>query len=272
MTPLTHKDNPAFTVTKALLQDCCQLAEHAGKRIMQVYESTFDTAFKSDHSPITDADRASHGYLVNALPKLLENVPVVSEESESWPEVAAGAFWLVDPLDGTKEFLKRSGEFTVNIALIRAGEAVLGVVHAPALNVTYFASKTGGTWKTVGGDRPIRVSCRPADQNALTIVASKDHAGDMVKALFSRLPNASTCSMGSSLKFCLVAEGKADLYLRDVPTMEWDTAAAQCVVESAGGQVLELSGNRLTYGKPAYRNNALITIGDPALRWPELIG
>jgi 3'(2'), 5'-bisphosphate nucleotidase len=170
----------------------------------------------------------------------------------------AGPYWLVDPLDGTKEFLKGTNEFTVNIALMDDNYPVLGVVHAPAINLTYCGAVQLGAWRHQGA----RISTRPADAANLAIVASKDHAGPLVQELLARHPQASLRSMGSSLKFCLVAEGAADIYLRDVPTMEWDTAAAQCIVEAAGGRVCTLDGVRLRYGKEGMRNPALLTVGD----------
>jgi len=239
-----------------LIYDVCEFAREAGRRIMPFYRAALKVSTKEDKSPLTEADLASHEYLTG----ILSGAPVVSEESAQ-STAPAGRFWLVDPLDGTKEFLKGTNEFTVNIALVENGGPVLGVVYAPALDLIYYAAANAGAWR--GKDE--RIAARKADPANLAIVASKDHAGPMVKELLDRCPNASLRSMGSSLKFCLVAEGTADVYLRDVPTMEWDTAAAQCIVEAAGGKICSLDGNRLKYGKPDLRNPAILTVGDSDL-------
>ena len=183
----------------------------------------------------------------------------------------AKLFWLVDPLDGTKEFLKKTNEFTVNIALMKERLPVLGVVHAPALNLTYYGGREFGAWRQTGDDQPTPITTRRAGSSQLGVVASKDHAGPLVSTMLTRLTNPQLRSMGSSLKFCLVAEGKADLYLRDLPTMEWDTGAAQCIVEAAGGAVFSLDGEPLRYGKPGLKNPAIMTVGDSRLEWRPLI-
>jgi 3'(2'), 5'-bisphosphate nucleotidase len=255
-----------------IIDSVCGLAIEAGQIIMPFYRRDVAVSAKQDSSPLTAADLAAHHFLVESLPALLAGVAVISEESS--PETHSSAdtldrFWLVDPLDGTKEFLKATGEFTVNVALVENGRSVLGVVHAPVINVTYYASSGGGAWRKSVDKPPVRLATRRADIGGLAVVASKDHAGLMVKAMLDKLKNPTLHSMGSSLKFCLVAEGSADLYLRDVPTMEWDTAAAQCVVESAGGSVCTLDGERLRYGKPGLKNTSLMTSGDPALDWRQ---
>jgi 3'(2'), 5'-bisphosphate nucleotidase len=199
---------------------------------------------------------------------------VISEESDEATEGsidAAKSFWLVDPLDGTKEFLKGTNEFTVNIALIEAGSPVLGVIYAPALNLTYYGGRDFGSWRQVGSEPPTPISTRPAGSSHLAVVASKDHAGPLVEAMLTRIRNPQLQSMGSSLKFCLVAEGKADVYLRDLPTMEWDTAAAQCIVEAAGGGIYALDGKPLVYGKPGLKNPAIMTVGDSRFDWLPLV-
>jgi len=258
----------------SVLAQCRELAFQAGVEIMRYYRRDASVTFKSDSSPLTEADSASHHFLVKKLPALLDGVPVISEESlEPGAHSTEGKprFWLVDPLDGTKEFVKGTNEFTVNIALIEDSQPVLGVVHAPALGLTYFAAKSLGAWRESSGQAAIPIATRPADLSHITVVASKDHAGPMVAALLARLSEPALQSMGSSLKFCLVAEGRADLYLRDLPTMEWDTAAAQCVAETAGGSVCTLDGRPLAYGKPDLRNPAVIATGDPQLDWAALI-
>lgn len=250
------------------------LAEQAGERILAFYGQDAAVEQKADASPLTLADRAAHEFLCEELRRVPSVTPVLSEESETHEyELRRGwtRFWLVDPLDGTKEFLKRTGEFTVNVALVEGGEPVLGVIRVPVLGLTYFARRGQGGWCAADGEAPRRIRVRRADPERLAIVASRDHAGPQVQALIARLPGASTLSMGSSLKFCLVAEGKADLYLRDVPTMEWDTAAAQCIVEEAGGRLTDLEGLPLRYNKESLRNPALLTVGDPELRWQDYL-
>jgi 3'(2'), 5'-bisphosphate nucleotidase len=225
-------------------------------------------------SPLTAADRASHDFLVNSLQSLIPKAIVVSEESEGaiTGSIDGGTlFWLVDPLDGTKEFLKGTKEFTVNVALMDGGLPVLGVVHAPALSLTYYGMRNFGSWRQHDGESPTSISTRRAGSSGLVVVASKDHAGPLVSAMLARLTRPRLRSMGSSLKFCLVAEGRADVYLRDLPTMEWDTAAAQCIVEAAGGGIYSLDGQPLRYGKPGLENPAIITIGDTRVDWRSLI-
>jgi 3'(2'), 5'-bisphosphate nucleotidase len=257
-----------------MIQQLCLLAEKAGIQAMRFYDGRAAVTLKSDASPLTDADRASHELLSQFLPDLIPDIPVISEESQDPTggfSVGDGRFWLVDPLDGTKEFLKGTGEFTVNVALIEQRRPIMGVVHAPALDLTYFADLENGAFLRNRNEGPILIRTQRSNPDRARIVASKDHAGPMVQAMLSRLPQAELKSMGSSLKFCLVGAGEADIYLRDIPTMEWDTAAAQCVVEAAGGLVCTLDGNPLRYGKPGLKNPAIITIGDPELQWMPLL-
>jgi 3'(2'), 5'-bisphosphate nucleotidase len=262
-------------ISHSLIEKICRLTVQAGEKIMRVYGGEFSVTLKKDASPLTEADRVSHEFLLDHLPPLMTGLPVISEESH---EAAATSpapeawYWLIDPLDGTKEFLKRTNEFTVNVALIGAGRPRLGVVHAPALNLTYLAAEGLGAWRRQGGQSSQPILTRPAPISSMTVVASKDHAGPLVTAMLARLSQPTLQSMGSSLKFCLVAEGKADIYLRDLPTMEWDTAAAQCVVEVSGGMVCTLDGQPLRYGKPGLKNPAIITVGDPKLHWHDYVG
>jgi 3'(2'), 5'-bisphosphate nucleotidase len=257
------------THPEQLLAAASQLAKEAGQRILPFYQKTCTQQLKADRSPLTEADLASHGFLVKALTELTPRWPVVSEESSEveLPDPAPDDFWLVDPLDGTKEFLKGKPEFTVNLALMRHGRPFLGVVHAPASGLTFFAQSGCGAWRQKNQDAPRPICTRPASLNRLTVVASRDHSGPAVKRLLEKLPGPEITSIGSSLKFCLVAEGRADLYFRDGPTMEWDTAAAQCILEAAGGQVLDLRGSVLQYRKPGLKNSAFVALGDPVLPW-----
>jgi 3'(2'), 5'-bisphosphate nucleotidase len=257
-----------------LNSEVCELAREAGKQIMRFYGPGTKVTLKKDASPLTAADRASHDFLMQSLKSLMPEAAVISEESEEATNGSidtGGSSWLVDPLDGTKEFLKGTNEFTVNIALMEAEFPVLGVVHAPALSLTYYGVRNLGSWRQVDDEPPTPISTRCADSSELGVVASKDHAGPLVRAMLARLIRPQLQSMGSSLKFCLVAEGKADVYLRDLPTMEWDTAAAQCIVEAAGGGVYSLDRQPLRYGKPGLKNPAIMTVGDVQFDWRPLI-
>ena len=250
-----------------LIESIVAIAREAGREILKVYGREFSVQEKQDNSPLTEADQRAHVLIATRLAALPETIPVLSEEDvEAFPGAdALGRYWLVDPLDGTKEFIKRNGEFTVNIALIENGYPVAGVVHAPVLDTTYFAARDLGSRKQIG-DRPsapIRCATRAGGQ-PWRVVGSRSHAGDSLAAFLGRLGDHTLVSMGSSLKFCLVAEGSADLYPRLGPTSLWDTAAAQCVVEQAGGQVLRLDGNRLSYANPSATLNPNFIVTAPA--------
>jgi 3'(2'), 5'-bisphosphate nucleotidase len=250
-----------------LLPEVLEIALRAGRAIMEVYEDLHhEVEYKSDDSPLTKADLASHRIISDALAAISSNIPVLSEESTEIPfEVRRNwhCFWLVDPLDGTKEFLNRNGEFTVNIALMRGGAPILGVVYVPATDIAYFAVEGAGARKSERGIvKPIHtlVQRSPAPK----VVISRWHGSgvDRMHADLEKIGvDPSRCEFvptGSSLKFCLIAEGSADLYLRNWPTMEWDTAAAQYVLEMAGGSVSDLEGNRLKYNKPVLRNPSFL--------------
>lgn len=260
---------------EALVSAVCDVSRAAGRATLQFYGGTVAVERKGDDSPLTAADKAAHTLILEALRKLTPGVPVLSEES-SETEVAErrkwDTFWLVDPLDGTKEFIKGTGEFTVNIALVSGSEPVLGVVHVPVTGVTYWGRKGAGAFVARADGAPVAIRTRPANLERLVIVASKDHAGPQVEAMLKRLTTASTANMGSSLKFCLVAEGKADFYPRLAPTCEWDTGAAQCVLEAAGGAVTDTEGRRLAYNKAELTNPSFLAFGDPRQDWRALLG
>lgn len=243
------------------------IAEAAGLETLRFYGTQLTVDTKSDDSPLTQADLASHRLIVARLKEAFPHIPIVSEEDGERDSSLAQSprYWVVDPLDGTKEFIKNTGSFTVNIGLIEDGLPVLGVVHVPASGITYGACAETGAWRAGRGEARTPIHAIAAS-NPLRIVASRDHAGPEMKALLSRFPDAQCLSIGSSLKFCLVAEGAADVYLRDVPTMEWDTAAAQAIVMRSGGVVLTHPEHEpLRYGKPDYRNGFLLTLGDKGL-------
>jgi len=237
------------------------LARQAGLATMAYYgEATGEVREKSDQSPVTLADEAAHGILVQGLRRLDPVTPVVSEEGEiATFETRRGwrRFWLVDPLDGTKEFIKRRAEFTVNVALIEDGEPVFGVVLAPALDLLYWAAKGGGAWREKKGLAPQRIySTAPPPGTPLTVVESLSHPSPELEEYLKTIPVAQRVKAGSSLKFCWVAEGRADIYPRLGPTMEWDVAAGDCVYRQSGR-----NGERsspLTYNKPDLRNTNFV--------------
>ncbi|MDY0969665.1 3'(2'),5'-bisphosphate nucleotidase CysQ [Siccibacter turicensis] len=231
-----------------MLEQICQLAREAGDAIMQVYqgEKPLDATSKSDDSPVTAADIAAHRIIVSGLQRLAADIPVISEEDPPAWEVRQHwtRYWLVDPLDGTKEFLKRNGEFTVNIALIDAGKPVMGVVYAPVPN-TLYAAADGKAWKEECG---VRKEIQVRDARPPRVVVSRSHGGDdEMKEYLQQLGEHQTTSVGSSLKFCLVAEGEAQLYPRFGPTNIWDTAAGHAVAVAAGAQVHDWQGKTLDY-------------------------
>ena len=217
------------------------IAKIAGDAIMEIYNKNFSIEYKDDKSPLTEADVKSNEIICDALLKLYPNIPILSEENKAAPFSERKGweyFWLIDPIDGTKEFIKKNGEFTVNIALIHIDAPVLGVVYAPALNHIYMAKKGNSAFKN-GQKLPLHVNSHPKEKQY--VVASKSHLSDETQAFIDALKTKEIVqvSKGSSLKLCMVAEGVADIYPRLAPTMEWDTAAAHAIVLEAGKQVLQ---------------------------------
>ncbi|RLJ67615.1 3'(2'),5'-bisphosphate nucleotidase CysQ [Sulfurisoma sediminicola] len=245
-------------ISRKLLDDVVTIAHDAGAAIMVVYSGDIAVAEKDDRSPLTEADERANAVIVGRLREITPDLPILSEEAVAdFPgSDAGGRYWLVDPLDGTKEFIKRNGEFTVNIALIENGKPVLGVVYAPALGTTYLAAWGLGAFKQAAdGPQQGIGAATHGDGDPWRVVGSRSHAGDSLGAFLQVLGDHELVSMGSSLKLCLVAEGAADLYPRLGPTSLWDTAAAQCVVEQAGGEVLAPDGRPLSYANPSERLN-----------------
>jgi len=257
---------------QSLLEQTLRIALDAGAAIMRVYAAEIAVTEKDDHSPLTQADLAAHRLIAEGLAQLDPLLPLLSEEGAALPFATRAAwsrYWLVDPLDGTKEFIKRNGEFTVNIALIDRGVPVLGVVHAPALEVSYLAAQGVGAFRERKGQRlAIRTRSTPAHP---CLVVSKSHRDAALDAFLKHAPAHDQASRGSSLKFCLVAEGSADFYPRTGPTSEWDTGAGQCVAEVAGASVLTLPDwAPLRYnGKDSLLNPGFVVIGDAAYGWRE---
>jgi len=247
------------TATEAL-ERLDGIARAAGAAILTHYHAGVAVELKGDRSPLTAADRAAHHTIVDALRAWDASVPVVSEEGDLPPyETRRGwtRFWLVDPLDGTKEFLQQNGEFTVNIALIEEGEPVLGVVYAPALDLLYHAGKGSGAWKLERASPPVRIhSTRKPAGTPLVVAESRSHPSAELEAYLGTVPVARRVQAGSSLKFCWVAEGRADLYPRFGPTMEWDTAAGDCVYRQSGREGERRSP--LTYNTPQLRHDHFV--------------
>lgn len=272
------------------LEPVCEISRRAGNSILQIYQkSDIHVESKSDDSPLTEADLASHRLIELGLTSLSSKIPILSEESaqvsfsqrKQWSD-----YWLVDPLDGTKEFINRNGEFTVNIAYISEGVPILGVVYVPVKDILYvgcqaktpFAqAKTPFAYKEENGRRE-QIRIRPmTGADSLTLVASRRHGSEaqqqLMELLAGEFENLEIKNMGSSLKLCLVAEGVADLYPRLAPTSEWDTAAAQAVVEAAGGQVVDANFQALRYNtKESLLNPYFYVLGDVKYPWQQMLG
>ena len=263
-------------VDRGLLDAVRRIADAAARRILRVYHSPFEVARKADESPLTEADLASHRTIVEGLEGLSPALPVLSEESADEVDFATRAgwsrYWLVDPLDGTKDFVKRNGEFTVNVALIERHAPVLGVVAAPVTGVSYAAGRGLGArrYDPDGTTSVLRV--RTSAAKPWRVAASRSHLDRRTEAFIRNLGPSERVSIGSSLKFCLLAEGGVDVYPRFGPTSEWDTAAAQCVVEQAGGRVTDLGLEPLRYNTgESLLNPYFLAFGDPTVDWRGLL-
>ena len=248
----------------------CDIAIQAGEQVMAIYETAdFAVEAKADFSPLTAADLASHQYLVEALAELTPDYPILSEESATIPYEERrhwATYWLIDPLDGTKEFINRNGEFSILIALVHEQKPVLGVVYAPVIDTCWFASLGNGAFKRTG-EHTVALQVREAG-SCLTVVGSRSHAGDSLKEFLEKAGEYELISMGSILKACLVAEGSADIYPRFGPTSEWDTAAAQIIVEEAGGEMTDTQLLPLKYNAgPTLLNPHFLVYGKSNRQW-----
>ena len=263
------------TNLQGLIGPVTEIAISAGNRILEIYETDFEIETKADESPLTAADKAAHNEIVAALAELTPDIPVLSEESDeiTWEERSQWKeYWLIDPLDGTKEFIKKNGEFTVNIALIQGHQAVLGVVHVPVKNRSFFGCKDGGAFECTPDGATKAISVTTPVQKPVRVVGSRSHRGELVDAYLAKLGEHVMVSMGSSLKLCLIATGEADVYPRLGLTSEWDTAAAQAVVESAGGKVIQTNGEPLMYNaKEDILNPFFLVYGDAAVDWTSYL-
>jgi 3'(2'), 5'-bisphosphate nucleotidase len=247
------------------------IAREAAEAILRVYDSDFSVERKADASPLTAADMAAHRCIVDGLTRLTPEIPVLSEESahtialaerRGWPRL-----WVVDPLDGTREFVKRNGEFTVNIALVEDGVPVFGVILAPVGGALWHGAPGQGAFRRDGdAEHPVRV--RAPARAPLRVAASRSHLDPRTAALMRRIGDTEPMAMGSSLKFCLLAEGGMDVYPRFGPTSEWDTAAGQAILEAAGGALLDPRGRPFRYNqRDTLLNGDFIALGDASLPW-----
>jgi len=253
---------------KVKVNELVSLAEKAGKKILEIYkEADFSeiVSYKSDDSPLTIADQTSHNIIIEGLKKLYPKVPIISEEGEGIDYEKRKDFeyyWLIDPLDGTKEFINKNGEFTVNIALINRNQVVAGFIYAPVLDSHYVGVKGEVAFKLTNGNRSSLKVNNKEDDEVKIAVRSKSHAAPEEEDVLERYNASDSISVGSSLKFCIVAEGKADIYYRHGPTMEWDTAAGQAILEAAGGEVLINKGpEHFKYNKKDLLNTSFLALG-----------
>ena len=270
---MIHASPPPNSAT--LLQPVIHIARQAGQHILEIYEHAYEVEEKPDKSPLTEADLAAHRIIMEGLSTLTPTLPILSEESPPIPYAERATwrhYWLVDPLDGTLEFIKRNGEFTVNIALIDGHEAILGVVYAPVPGSLYYATQGRGAWKQSNPDEPRLIHVRSRCPDRIVVAGSRSHQTPAFKRFLSHLPDYELITMGSALKSCLVAEGVADIYARLGPTSEWDTAAAQCVVEEAGGRLTDTRMRRLRYNtKDNLLNPDFFVFGDRGVDWSRFL-
>lgn len=260
---------------KELLDPVIQVAYQAGKVIMEVYDAGFDIEEKQDHTPVTEADMAANDIIESSLKDLTPHLPILTEEAKPIPYSERqkwARYWLIDPLDGTREFIKRNGEFTVNIALIDNGEPALGLVYAPVIGVLYFAAKGQGAFKQSSTSEPVAIHVREKCGEKTVVACGRSHPSDEMQEFINNLGEHEIIRVGSALKSCLVAEGKADLYARLGPTSEWDTAAAQCVVEEAGGAITDTKMERIRYNsKDDLLNPHFFVAGDGSINWSDFL-
>lgn len=262
---------------QSLREDVLAIAQDAAASILEVYERDFEVMSKGDASPVTDADLAAHHGIVAGLSRLTPDIPVLSEESAHTVALEARSrwsrLWLVDPLDGTREFVKRNGEFSVNIALIEDGVATFGVIQQPVTGTLWFGAPGGGAWMRDGASERALHAGRPQAEGPLRVAASRSHRDGRTAALMERIGAIDPVALGSSLKFCWLAEGRMDVYPRFGPTSEWDTAAGQAILEGAGGILVDPRGRPFRYNqRETILNGDFIALGDPSLPWRSWVG
>ena len=265
---------PAFVADSALVEGAIAIARAAAAAILEIYDGEFEVERKADASPLTAADMAAHHVIVDGLARLTPDIPVLSEESAHEVDAAQRRgwerLWLVDPLDGTREFVKRNGEFTVNIALVHQGAPAMGVVQAPVGGQVWHAVRGELAYRR-DGHRDSVLRARAPATAPLRVAASRSHRDARTQAVLDRMGPIEEVALGSSLKFCRIAEGGLDVYPRFGPTSEWDTAAAQCVLHAAGGALLAAdTGKPFRYNRrESLLNGDFIALGDPDLPWRD---
>ena len=246
------------TVNNDLINEIIAISKYAGKSILEIYNSDFDYELKEDASPLTEADKISHQIIVKGLSLLNYKLPIISEEDSLIPFNIRSKwrnYWLIDPLDGTKEFIKRNGEFTVNIALIENNVPILGIIHIPVLNETYWGSIHHGSYHQIKNKKEKRIYVSTNTQDPLRILTSRSHPSKTLTSILKEINNYEIILKGSSIKFCLIASGMADIYPRFGPTSEWDSAAGEAIIKFAGGHIATLEKEPLTYNlKESYLN------------------
>ncbi|EDP45878.1 3'(2'),5'-bisphosphate nucleotidase CysQ [Rickettsiella grylli] len=254
-----------------LLNEVISLAKKVGNLVLTLYQSDFSAEYKKDHSPITVADLASHECICQELKRLTPDIPIISEESGSisyqknqvWDK-----YWLVDPLDGTKEFLEKNDEFTINIALIEQNKPSLGVIFVPCKNICYFAHKRLGAYKQVGQTQPQVIRSRILNaKEPITAVVSRRHGRERIKKFLTQFARLNLLSCGSALKFCWLAEGLADVYPRFSPTFAWDIAAGHCILTEAGGFIIDDIGKELEYNPFVLQRSGFLAVADKQYAW-----
>ncbi len=253
------------------LADICRCAEDAGALIRQHYQSQKITVrTKDDLTPVTQADWDAHVLISDFLQRY--SLPIISEESHSIDDpIPSGTFWLVDPLDGTREFLHRTGDFTVNIALIDKNYPVLGVIYSPMSDELFFATQNQGAFKRTADAKVTQIHTHGFKPDKFTVLVARQHRGNYEDEIQQKWPQAQITRLGSAIKYCRIAEGSADLYLRHRPSYEWDTAAGQCLIEEAGGRFIDLDGKRVRYCKPKLLNHKLFAIGDSRIAFRDYL-
>ena len=253
-------------LNEQLISSTVEITKEAGEAITEIYNSDFAYQLKKDLSPITAADKLSHNIITERLKTLTPEIPILSEENCDIPYKIRSQwtqYWLVDPLDGTKEFIKKNGEFTVNIALIENNNPIFGIIHIPVTNETYWGSQVNGSFYSNKNNDVERISVSDNHQNPMRIVASRSHPSEMLNSLLEKLVDYEIIEVGSSIKFCHIASGQADCYPRFGPTSEWDTAAGEAIVRFAGGQIVTTNGNSIKYNlKGNYLNPNFIVSND----------
>ncbi len=262
-------------IDEQMLGPLLDIASQASEAILKIYATNFQVETKQDRSPVTAADIAAHETILRGLKRLTPDLPVLSEESSQIPFSERrrwDRYWLVDPLDGTKEFISRNGDFTVNIALVQEHAPVVGVVHMPVENLSYYGVVGAGAFCSEAGSVPQVIHVRPLSGQPVRVVASRSHRGPLLDGYLEKLGAHETLSRGSALKFCLVAEGAADVYPRLGPTYEWDTAAGHAVLLAAGGHVMAVDGSPLSYNsKESLLNPHFLAYADASRDWRQYL-